>query len=111
MENNKLRRELVHAYHNVPTAGHAGASTTLFSISRDYWWPNMKHFVMAYIRGCTTCQSNKANTWLNKPPIFPITLECDTLPFQTIAVDWITKLPQSDGYDSIMTVKAAAGLG
>src|SRR6267142_2840912 len=91
-------------YEKVPTAGHAGASTMLFSISRDYWWPNMKHFIMAYVRGCTTCQSNKANTWLNKPPIFPITPECDALPFQTIAVDWITKLPQSDGYDSIMTV-------
>jgi len=64
----------------------------------------MKHFIMAYVRGCATCQSNKTNTWLNKPPLFPITPEPDTLPFQTIAIDWITKLPQSDGYDSIMMV-------
>jgi hypothetical protein len=25
-------------------------------------------------------------------------------PFSTIAVDWITKLPTSQGYDSIMTI-------
>ena len=104
VEDNNLRRELVYAYHDIPTAGHAGVSTMLFSISHDYWWPNMKHFVMAYVRGCATCQSNKVNTWPNKPPIFPITSECDALPFQTIAVDWITKLPQSNGYNSIMTV-------
>src|SRR6267142_2578909 len=58
VEDNNLRRELVHTYHNTPTAGHAAASTTLFSISHDYWWPNMKHFVTAYVRGCATCQSN-----------------------------------------------------
>jgi len=55
MEDNNLRRELVHTYHDAPTAGHARASTMLFSISRDYWWPNMKHFVTAYVRGCATC--------------------------------------------------------
>jgi hypothetical protein len=104
VENNELMRGIMHAYHNTPTAGHAGASTTLFSISRDYWWPNMKHFITAYVRGCATCQANKANTRPNKPPLFPITPEHDALPFQMITIDWITKLPESQGYDSIMTI-------
>jgi phosphohistidine phosphatase SixA len=104
VENNELRRGIMHTYHDTPTAGHARVSTTLFSISRDYWWPNMKHFVTAYIKGCATCQANKANTRPNKPPLFPITPKHDALPFQTITVDWITKLPESQGYDSIMTV-------
>jgi hypothetical protein len=104
VENNKLRRGIMHAYHDTPTAGHAGVSTTLFSISHDYWWPNMKHFVTAYVKGCAICQANKANTRPNKPPLFPITPEQDTLPFQMITVDWITKLPESQGYNSIMTI-------
>jgi len=104
VEDNNLRRELVHTYHDTHMAGHARASTTLFSISCDYWWPNMKHFVMAYVRGCATCQSNKTNTRPNKPPLFPIMPEPDALPFQMITVDWITKLPQSNGYNSIMMV-------
>jgi hypothetical protein len=62
MENNKLRRGIMHTYYDTLTAGHAGVSTTLFSISRDYWWPNIKHFVTACIKGCATCQANKANT-------------------------------------------------
>jgi len=28
----------------------------------------------------------------------------EALPFQTIAIDFIVKLPMSEGYDSIMTV-------
>jgi hypothetical protein len=104
VENNELRRGIMHAYHDTPIAGHAGAATTLFSISRDYWWPNMKHFITAYVKGCATCQANKANTRPNKPPLFPITPEHDALPFQMITVDWITKLPESQGHDSIMTI-------
>jgi len=44
------------------------------------------------------------NIWPNKPPLFSITPEPKALPFQMIVVDWITKLPQSNGYDSIMMV-------
>jgi hypothetical protein len=35
--------------------------------------------------------------------LFPITPTSD-LPFQTIAVDFITKLPPSQGFDTILTV-------
>jgi hypothetical protein len=37
-------------------------------------------------------------------PLNPITPELDALPFQTIAMDFIVKLPQSEGYDSILTI-------
>jgi hypothetical protein len=63
----------------------------------------MRNFITAYVKGCTTCQMNKVNTHLTKPPLFLITLTSD-LPFQTIAVDFITKLPLSQGYDTILTV-------
>jgi hypothetical protein len=39
VENDKLRREIVSQYHDAPTAGHPGITSTLFSISQDYWWP------------------------------------------------------------------------
>ena len=50
------------------------------------------------------CQYNKSDTHPNKPPMFPISVEAATLPFQTVTVDWITKLPLSNGYDSILTI-------
>jgi hypothetical protein len=72
-------------------------------IQPHYWWPNMKDFITTYVRGCTTCQMNKINTHPTHPPLFPIT-PTSSLPFQTIAVDFITKLPPSYGYDMILTI-------
>jgi hypothetical protein len=39
-----------------------------------------------------------------KPPLYPITPTEGAGPFQTIAIDWITKLPLSSGYDLILTI-------
>src|SRR5712675_3591063 len=41
---------------------------------------------------------------LTKPPMFPITSEANTLPFQTISLDFIVKLPISDGKATILTI-------
>ena len=64
----------------------------------------MKQWVTEYVKGCATCQANKPNTHPNQPAIFPITPKEEALPFQMIAVDWITKLPISEGFNSIMMV-------
>jgi hypothetical protein len=100
----ELMRELVRHYHDTSTAAHPGAASTLFALARDFWFPKMKEFVQAYVKGCTTYQMNKSNTRPNRPPLFPITPESDAMPFSTVAMDWITKLPPSNGYDSILTI-------
>jgi len=64
----------------------------------------MKMFVTKYIKGCTTCQMNKVNTHPAHPPMFPITPADNTEPFKTIAMDFITKLLQSGGFDTILTI-------
>jgi hypothetical protein len=64
----------------------------------------MKTFVAEYIKGCATCQMTKVNTNPNHPPLFPITLAENALPFETIVMDFITKLPSSGGYDTILTI-------
>jgi hypothetical protein len=69
----------------------------------DFWWPNMKLDVEQFVKGCAACQANKANTRPLKPAMIPITPE-HTLPFQTVAMDFITKLPKSGKYDTILTI-------
>ena len=64
----------------------------------------MKTFVTKYIKGCTTCQMTKVNTQPNHPPLFPILPTENAHPFKTIAIDFITKLLQSGGYDTILTI-------
>src|SRR5260221_13269071 len=64
----------------------------------------MKHLVQKYLKGCANCQTKKADNTRAKAPLVPIIPAYNSTPFSTIAVDWITKLPMSQGYDSIMTI-------
>jgi len=90
---NALRRGVISLFHNHVTASHPRITKTLQLLSQYYWWPNMKTFVTEYIRGCATCQMTKVNTCPNHPPLFPILPTENTCPFETIAMDFITKLP------------------
>ena len=99
-----LRKEILKVNHNHPLAGHPGATTTYFAVQRHYWWPELKEYIQGYIKGCATCQQNKPDTQRKKPPLFPIESKKGAHPFETIAMDWITKLPPSAGFDSILTI-------
>ena len=72
--------------------------------NKYYWWPNQKQYVTEYIRGCATCQMTKVNTHPAHPLLYPITPADNARPFETIAMDFITKLPPSGGYDTILTI-------
>jgi Integrase zinc binding domain len=102
--NDNLWRGVTALFHNAITAGHPGITKTLVAVAQYYWWPGMKDFIMQYIKGCATCQMNKVNTHPTKPPLYPITTNPEALPFQVIALDFVTKLPVSEGFDSILTV-------
>ena len=73
-------------------------------VARYYWWLQLSQNVQDYVKGCTDCQRNKVNTHPKKAPLVPITPIHQALPFQTIAMDFIMKLPESAGYDSILTI-------
>jgi hypothetical protein len=100
---NDLKRGVIHFFHDKPWAGHPGISNTYELAKRDFWWPNMKQDIEQYVKGCTACQANKANTNPRKPAMFPITPE-HTLPFQTVAMDFIVKLPKSGKYNTLLTI-------
>jgi Integrase zinc binding domain len=102
--NDDLNRGVLHHFHDHITVGHPGITKTLASTGLHYWWPGMKDFITQYIRGCATCQMTKINTHLSKPAMFPITTNPTVLPFQVVALNFVTDLPTSQGYDSILTV-------
>jgi RNase H-like domain found in reverse transcriptase/Integrase zinc binding domain/Reverse transcriptase (RNA-dependent DNA polymerase) len=104
VEDNKLRREVLSLYHNHHLVGHPGISKTLDLLTQDYWWPTVKDFVTSYVKGCAVCQSSKANTTWPKAPPFPITPATEATPFETVAMDLITDLPVSEGFDTIFTI-------
>jgi hypothetical protein len=99
-----LRRGVISLFHDHKASGHPGITKTLQLVAPYYWWPNMKTFVTEYIRGCAICQMSKINRNPTHPPLFPITPTENARPFETIALDFITKLPPLGGYDTILTI-------
>jgi Integrase zinc binding domain len=100
-----LQQSVLCMYHDHESAGHPGIFNTYASVAKDYWWPDMKCFVVQYVKGCAMCQSTKPNTVRPKVPIYPITTDKErAYPFQTISWDLITDLPKSGNFDSVITI-------
>ena len=104
VEDNELRRGVTSLFHKPMTVGHPRISKTLQLLQQYYWWPNQKHNVTEYIKGCATCQVTKVNHHPAHLPLFPISPAENTRPFKTIAMDFIIKLLPSGGYDTILTI-------
>jgi hypothetical protein len=100
----EARRNIIKNHHDLPAYGHPGISRTTDLVAKYHWWPNLAMEVQNYVKGCAECQRHKINTQARKAPLSPITPARDALPFQTIALDFIVKLPISNGYNSILTI-------
>jgi hypothetical protein len=98
------KRTIIRAHHDPPVYGHPGITRSIQLTSRHYWWPKIRQDVHNYVKGCADCQRNKINTHPICAPLQPIYPKLEALPFETIALDFITKLPESEGSDSILTV-------
>jgi len=98
------KRTIIEAHHKSPIYGHPGIKRTAQLVAQQYWWPQIIKDVMDYVKGCAECQRHKVNTRPMRAPLQPIFPTPEAMPFATIALDFITKLPLSQGYDSILTI-------
>jgi hypothetical protein len=98
------RRQVVHDHHDLPAYGHPGISRTTALTEHHYWWPRMRQEICDYVGGCADCQRNKVNTQARKAPLTPIFPKPEAMPFETVTMDFIVKLPLSNGFDSILTI-------
>ena len=98
------RQRIISQYHDPPTMGHPGVSRTTHLLRQHLWWPIIAQEVVQYVKGCAKCQQNKVNTQGRKAPLSPIFPQPEATPFSTITMDFIVKLPESEGYNSILTI-------
>ncbi|EKV17987.1 Retrotransposon polyprotein, putative [Penicillium digitatum PHI26] len=99
----KLRNEVIRRHHDDLSHGHMGVEKTIEHITRNYYFPNMYRKVRFYIKTCDTCQRNKP---ARHSPYGELQLsETPTNPWEWITMDFITKLPVSEGqHDMIMVI-------
>ena len=55
-----------------------------------------------YVLTCPVCQSEKSSTQIPGGQLVP--LEIPVRKWDQVAIDFVTSLPEDDGYDSVMTV-------
>ena len=82
--------------------GHPGRWKTLELVMRNHWWPGIFKFVLSYVDGCDTFQRGKS--YLEKPAGKLMLNPIPTGPWIDILVDFITGLPEAQGYDAIFVV-------
>jgi hypothetical protein len=100
----EAKRYIIQSHHDSPVHGHPGISKTIQLTERLYWWPRMRVDVTEYVKGCADCQRHKVNTRPTRAPLQPIYPKAEATPFETVALDFIVKLPISQGFDSILTI-------
>jgi ribonuclease HI len=100
----EAKHHLIQSHHDSPVYGHPGISKTIQLTERLYWWPRMWADITEYVKGCAECQRHKVNTRPTKAPLQPIYPKPEAQPFEMVALDFIVKLPVSQGFDLILTI-------
>ena len=100
----EVKRVIVSKAHDTPTAGHPGRDETLQKVQQNYWWIGMKKWISDYVKGCAICQQTKVQTHKRHVPTYQIPTAPHTLPFQTVAMDLITGLPNRWGFNAILMI-------
>ena len=98
-----LVRQIIESEHDTKVAGHMGQDKTMELSRRNFWWPNMNERIIDFVRSCPECQQNKATRHL--PYGLSSPLELPYAPWQSIAMDFITELPVSEGCDQLWIIK------
>lgn len=85
-------------------AGHPGWFKTHELVSHNYWWPNMTKFITQYIAGCDLCKRTKTFPAPPQGKLIPNLIPNNSTPWEHVSTDMIVKLPECQGFDSILVV-------
>ena len=101
-DNDSLRMHIISSHHDSPIAGHPGYQKTQELIERQYYWPGLAMDVHSYVAQCDRCAHFKGSN--TKPASSAVPLQPSTMPWVDVSMDFITDLPLSNGFNSILTV-------
>ena len=88
--------------HDDALAGHFSVVKTLELISRSFWWLQPWKLVNEFVRTCDTCTPTKSTHHCPYSMLQP--LPNPIRPWASISTDFITDLPETNGFNSILVV-------
>jgi len=99
---NGLIRQIIKSEHNTKVAGHMGQDKPIELVRRNFWWPKMNEQIIDFVKSCLKCQQNKASR--HQPYGLSSPLELPYAPWLSIAMDFITELPESEVCDQLWVI-------
>ena len=101
-KDDKLWTEIIRLHHDTPVEGHGGQWKMVELVTQNFWWPEVTKEVKWYMEGYDACQCNKNYMEQLAGKLMPNSIPAKS--WMHILADFITKLPLSQGYDSILVV-------
>ena len=97
-----VQLDILRECHDEPYAGHFGEGRTLDLVRRKYSWPGVRAFVKEYVKTCDVCTRGKNRS--HKPYGLLRPLQIPERPWKSVSLDFVVKLPESRGFDSVLVV-------
>ncbi|KAL0177063.1 hypothetical protein M9458_025957 [Cirrhinus mrigala] len=97
-----LRQCVMQWVHNFPSSGHPGITVTIHLVTNRFWWPSLQRDTMEFVRNCPTCNISKSSH--QRPAGLLQPLPVPQRPWSHIAIDYVSELPASRNYTTILTV-------
>jgi hypothetical protein len=101
-KNLEFKLKVLRENHDSKVAGHFGQTRTLLRLRDNFYWKGMDDEVRTYVRECDTCQRDKTQQHKKFGLLQP--LEIPDRPWQSISMDFIVGLPESEGNTQIWVV-------
>ena len=100
-DSDAIKLKILRQCHDSSSAGHFGQAKTFELVTRDFYWPRLRRFVIRYVSTCDACA--RAKPPRHRPHGFLVPLPVPPRPWSSISMDFIVGLPPSpSGNDALM---------
>ncbi|MBW0569809.1 hypothetical protein O181_109524 [Austropuccinia psidii MF-1] len=97
-----IQLSILQKHHDSPLAGHPGQEKTLKHVKQDFHWSGMTQFIKDYVSSCQQCLRNKTIHHKKFGLLKPLPILNG--PWICLSMDFITQLPLSNSFDSILVI-------
>ncbi|KAK3535046.1 hypothetical protein QTP70_002232 [Hemibagrus guttatus] len=97
-----FRQQVMQWVHEAPSSGHPGIHRSTQLTRRRFWWPSLGSDVEEYVRACSTCAQARTSRHLPEGLLEPLPIP--RRPWSHLSVDFLTNLPDSRGFTTVMVV-------
>ncbi|MBW0566228.1 hypothetical protein O181_105943, partial [Austropuccinia psidii MF-1] len=97
-----IQLSILQKRHDSPLDGHPGQEKTLKIVKQDFHWSGMTQFIKDYVSSCQQCSRNKNINHKKFGLLKPLPIPNG--PWICLSMDFITQLPLSNSFDSILVI-------